>query len=134
MHLGMDVATGVGGFQASAPWSYPTMRNLNTVMAGTRPTSLTVKIEGEASNIMSYGFTLPDGDQLLALWTNGAATEDDPGVSATLTFPGLSAQKVIGQDVLYSFQQELIAEAEGDNLVLRNLLVKDYPLILRLVR
>jgi hypothetical protein len=133
MHLGMDVGLGIGGFQTVAPWSYPTIRNLNTVMAGTRPITLAVEIESEATNIVSYGFTLPDGDMLFALWTDGAAVDDDPGVTATLTFPDLSAQEVVGIDVLNGFEQELIAETDGGNLVIRNLLVKDYPIILRLV-
>ena len=41
-------------------------------------------------------------------------------------------QKVIGIDVLNGFEQELIAETENGNLVVRDLLVKDYPIILRL--
>jgi hypothetical protein len=128
MQLGLDVSVGLGGFQSDALWSYPTMRNLNTVMAGTRPISLAVEIESEATNIMSYGFTLPNGDRLFALWTNGAAVDDDPGVKTTLTFPGLSAQKVVGMDVLNGFEQELITETGSGNLVIRNLLVKDYLL------
>jgi hypothetical protein len=131
MQLGMDVGVGWGGLEStSAPWTYPTVRNLNTVMAGTTPTSLSVDIESEATNIASYGFTLPNGDILFALWTNDAAVEDDLGVSATLAFPNLSAQRVIGIDVLYGFEQELIAETENGNLVIRNLLVKDYPIII----
>ena len=30
--------------------------------------------------------------------------------------------------------QELVTETENDNLVIRNLVVKDYPIILRLIR
>jgi len=67
------------------------------------------------------------------LWTNGELVEDDPGVNATLTFPNLSAQKVIGIDVLNGFEQELIIEMVNGDLVIRDLLVKDYPIILRLV-
>ena len=108
------------------------MRNLNTVMAGTRPDSLAVEIESAATNIVSYGFTLPNGDTLFALWTDGAAVDDDPGVRTTVTFPGLSASKVIGIDVLNGFEQELITETGNGNLVIRDLIVKDYPIILRL--
>ena len=36
--------------------------------------------------------------------------------------------------MLNSFEQELITETENSNLVIRNLLVKDYPIILRLIR
>jgi hypothetical protein len=134
MHLGMDVGVGWGGLEStSAPWTYPTVRNLNTVMAGTTPNSLTVNIESEATNIMSYSFTVPNGDMLFALWTNGAAVDDDPGVSTTLTFPGLSVRKVVGLDVLNGVEQELITETENGDLVIHKLLVKDYPIILRLI-
>src|SRR3972149_6611182 len=109
------------------------MRNLTTVMAGNQPLEIPVEIESDAARIMSYGFSLPDGDKLFAVWTNGVAVDDDPGVPATLTFPNLSAQKVIGIDVLHGFEQELIIEMENGNLVIRNFLIKDYPIILRLI-
>jgi hypothetical protein len=54
-------------------------------------------------------------------------------VSATLTFPGTSAQSVTGIDILNGFEQELVTEMEGGDLIIRNLLVKDYPIILRFV-
>jgi hypothetical protein len=94
---------------------------------------LPLEIQSEATNIMSYAFSLPDGDRLIALWTNGAAVDDDPGVNATLVFPGLSARSVAGIDVLNGLEQELITETENGNLVIRNLLVRDYPIILRLI-
>ena len=81
---------------------------------------------------MSYSFSLTNGDKLLALWTDGVAVDDDPGINATLTFPGFSAQKVTGIDVLNGFEQELVTSMEDGNLVIPNLLVKDYPTILRL--
>jgi hypothetical protein len=36
-------------------------------------------------------------------------------------------------DVLIGFQQDLITEQAGGSLVVRDLLVKDYPIFLRLV-
>jgi len=51
----------------------------------------------------------------------------------SLTFSDLSAQKVVAIDVLNSFEQELVTEAENGDLVIRNLLVKDYPIILHLI-
>jgi hypothetical protein len=35
-------------------------------------------------------------------------------------------------DPLYSYQQPVISEEEGAALVIRDLLVKDYPILLRL--
>jgi hypothetical protein len=132
MQLGMDIGVGWGGLESTAaPWTYPTVRNLNTLMAGTRPITLPVEIESEATDIASYAFTLPNGDALFALWTNGAAVDDYPDVRASLAFPGLSALKVVGIDVLNGVEQELITEMENDTLFIRGLLVKDYPIMIR---
>ncbi|MFC1525551.1 T9SS type A sorting domain-containing protein [Candidatus Latescibacterota bacterium] len=126
MHLGLDA--GVGVYNPS-PYLY-------TILNGTNPVDLGVEIESEATNIVTYGFTDPNGDRLLALWTDGAAVDDDPGVTSTLTFPGMSASRVTGIDVLAraraGLEQELIVETESGNLVIRDFLVKDYPIILRM--
>ncbi len=75
---------------------------------------------------------MPNGDKLLALWTDGIAVDDDPGVEATLTLSGFSAQKVAGIDVLHGFEQQMMIDVVDGNLVIRNLLVKDYPIIFRI--
>jgi len=67
------------------------------------------------------------------LWTDGVAVDDDPGVKATLISPGFSAQKVMGIDVLNGFEQQLVVNIENGNLLIHNLLVKDYPIIIRLI-
>ncbi|GAI28998.1 unnamed protein product, partial [marine sediment metagenome] len=131
MHLGMDVAVTTIPLREN-PQIFHTSQNLCTVMAGAKPASLSVEIESEAENIKSYAFSLPNDDKLLTLWTDGVAVDDDPGVKATLTFPGLSAQKVVGIDVLHGFEQQMTANIEGGNTVITNLLVKDYPIILRI--
>jgi hypothetical protein len=74
---------------------------------------------------------LPDGDKLVALWTNDEAVEDDPGLSTTLTFPQTSAEIATGIDVFNGLEQELITENDNGNLVIRDLLVKDYPIFIR---
>ncbi|WP_340114272.1 T9SS type A sorting domain-containing protein [Maribellus mangrovi] len=50
---------------------------------------------------------------------------------ATIKLPGFTDKKVYGIDVLNGFEQELVTEVENDSLVIYNLLVKDYPIILR---
>lgn len=101
-------------------------------MAGAESANLQVNIESEEKNIKSYAFSLSNGDRLIALWTDGVAVDDDPGIDATLTIPRLSAQKVVGIDVLHGFEQELVIDTEDGDIVIQNLLVKDYPVILRL--
>ncbi len=132
MHLGLDITPGVQSINSLRLESYSTIRNLSTLMAGAKPMGLTVEIQSEATNIMSYGFTLPNGDRLLALWTDGVAVDDDPGVPATLTIPGFDGWNTTGIDILYGFEQPLITSSENGNLIIRDLLIKDYPIIIRL--
>ncbi len=133
MHLGMDVL--VSQFYAVHN-EHPilivnTIKNLTTSMAGAEPTNLTIEIQSEATNITSYSFSLPNGDKLVALWTNGVATDVDLGVKTTLIFSGLLAQETTAIDVVYGYEKQLITNNEEGNLIIRNLLVKDYPIILR---
>jgi len=132
MHLGLNVTTGLAVVHSKErEQSHAVIRVLSTVMAGAEPTTLSVEIDTEATNIRHYSFSLPNGDRLIALWTDGIAADDDPAVEATVTIPRVSAKKVTGIDVLHSFEQQMITDVQDGNLVIRNLMIKDYPLILR---
>ena len=135
-HLGMNMGISMGALRYDnptiAPWSQRAIGNLYKVLAGTEPISLVVKFEDEPINAVTNGFALSNGDMLFALWTDGEAVYDDPGVRTTLTVPGLSAQKVVAIDVLNGFEQELIRGVESGNLVIPNIFVMDYPIILRI--
>jgi len=135
MHLGMDI---VAGFTGSVPGAgeqqaeVRVARNLSTIMAGARAANLPVQIQTTLTNTVSYTFALPNDDYLIALWSDGVAADYDPGITATLTFSGLIDYQVTGIDALYGYQQQVMTDTVGGNLVIRDLLVKDYPIILRL--
>jgi hypothetical protein len=133
INLGLDVTA--GNLRIPHQWvvASSVVRNLSTTMAGNTPTSLVVEIVSPADNIASYGFTLPNGDVLFALWTNDAAVDHDPGVGTDLLFYNLSAGGVVGIDALYGFEQELETEMVNGDLVIRDLLVKDYPIIIKFI-
>lgn len=101
-------------------------------MAGAESINLSIEIQSNATNISSYSFSLSNGDNLVALWTNSVAVDEDPGVKATIIIPNFSAQKVIGIDVLNGYQQSIITGNENGNLVIQNLIVRDYPLIIHI--
>lgn len=130
MHLGLDftvTAAPKDGVIASVVGS------LCTVMETARPESLELEIQSQAANVRTYTFSLPGGNRLIALWTDGTGVDDDPGVQATLRLPGSSFQRVVGVDIVNRFEQDLITEAIGGGLIIRNMRVKDYPIILRLL-
>ena len=129
MHRGLDVNVTINTW-FQEPFTEP-IHYLCDILAGVEPTDITLTLASDATNVMHYGFALPNGDRLVALWTNDGAGEHNLGVSATLTFPGLSASKVVGINVLDGFEQQLITRDEDGNLVISGLFVKDYPVIIR---
>jgi hypothetical protein len=132
MHLGMDVTVSQFNHSSDEVQIVRTIQNLSTTMAGIQPASLPFQIQSTITNTVSYTFSLPNESYLIAVWNDGVAVDADPGVPATLTIPGFAGYAVSGIDVLHGFQQQLVtSEADGD-LVIHDLLVKDYPLILRL--
>ena len=103
-------------------------------MAGAVPISLPIEVESDAANLVHYGFSLPNGDRLLALWTNGGAVDEDPGVQANLLLRGFSATSVVGVDIRNGMEHEILTSPQNGDLMIRNLLVKDYPIVLRLLQ
>jgi hypothetical protein len=137
MHLGWDMGVSQNSWlpdfsPEQSPWLHHTTSNLYKILAGTKPISLVVEFESEPSNTQNNTFEMPDGDTLFTLWTHGEAVDDDSGVCTTLTFPGVSAQKVLAIDPLHGFEQELIIGEQNGNLVIRDVFVMDYPIILRI--
>jgi len=129
-HRGLGLNVTINIFFQS-PFFTP-IHNINDVLSGAEPTDITLSLlPDKTANIRYYAFNLPDGDKLVALWTNDEAVEEDPGLSTTLTFPQTSAEKATGIDVFSGLEQDLITENENGNLVIRDLLVKDYPIFIR---
>ncbi len=132
MNLGMDVSVGTVLDTDDEPVAFSVVRNISTIMAGANPINLHVEVQSEAFTIKTYSFSLPNGDRLVALWTDGVAVDDDPGIPSTVTLSGFSGWTATGLDVLHGFEQQLITTSETGNLVIQNFLIKDYPILIRL--
>jgi len=132
LHLGMDIAVSLGGVSQRAI-IFPTIRNLCTLMAGHEAIDMPVGIDIETQDPVAYcSFRYPNGDRMLAVWTNGITQDDDSGVPATIRFPELTAETVTGIDVLHGFEQEFVFETDGNDTVIRDVLIKDYPILIKL--
>jgi Right handed beta helix region len=131
--VGIDTPTDNLGIRGGStiPSFFQTGPRLTTIMDSAEPADLAFHIDSEAEDIASYGLTLPNGDALLALWTDGVAVDDLARVTADITFQG-AADAVVGLDALAGFQQELIASRTDGKLVLDDVVVPDYPIFLRL--
>lgn len=105
--------------------------NLNNILAGAEPLVMNVSVESDLPNVRSYSFSLPDGGVLVAFWNNGDIFENDPGIEGSVTLPNFSASQAIGIDPYMGIKQELMIETVDGNLVIRDLLIKDYPIVIK---
>ncbi len=131
LHLGMDITAGLAECLECQP-KMNVIQVLSTLMAGAKPIDLPTEIQSEATNIRSYTFSLSNGDKLIALWADGVAVDDDPGVRANLTVQDTTSEDVTATNVLNGYQQSIITTSEDGDLVIQDLIVKDYPLILHI--
>lgn len=134
MNLGLGLATGFALENLEKVPSFVRLvRNLSTVMAGHRAIHMPVEIQIDHDGPISYcTFRYPNGDRMLGIWTDGVAQDGDPGVPATIIFPGLSAISVTGIDVLHGYEQALVFDVDNNTTLASNVLIKDYPIFIRL--
>lgn len=129
LHLGMDMVA-----IATAENHPVVIRNLSTIMSGHEAVEVPVKFEINYDGPLAHcSFRYPEGGRMLAVWTDDVAVDEDTGVPAKVTFPGIVAEKVIGIDVLHGLEQELVFDVIGESTVVSDILVKDYPIMIHLV-
>lgn len=111
---------------------YYVIRTLCTVMAAAEPVPWKIHIDSPSEELENCSFVLPDGSRLVALWIDTVAADYHSGVNTQLTLEGVAPNIVTGIDSLNGLQQSLESRREHDDLIIPNLLVRDYPLILRI--
>ena len=132
LHFGNDVAVSLGGMSSQRLIQFNTIRNIAYVFSGMRADEFTVEAQTESVNYKIFTFAGSDGNRLVALWADGVAANDDPGIPSTITIPGFAGWKATGIDVLNGYEQGLIIDDENGDLVISDFLLKDYPIIIRL--
>ena len=123
MHRGEGINVGLGS-------GYYVINRLSLAMAGVEPEPFAVEIDSSADHLMSYTFSNQDGSRMVGVWRHTKVSEYDPGIEATLTLPNTTASKVVAIDLLYNMKQELNFEIVDGDLVVENLLIKDYPILI----
>lgn len=136
--LGHNVIAGFTGVRGSKedaptnPFVSRAIRNISDIMAGAEATEMPIDLQGGDDDNVSYSFELPQGGVLIAVWRDGVAVDHDPGVPSTLVIPGQAGRTATVIDVLFGYEQELNATNEDGGLVIRDLLLMDYPVFIRL--
>ncbi|MFB6215111.1 MAG: hypothetical protein ABEI54_04495, partial [Candidatus Bipolaricaulia bacterium] len=152
--LGMkDFLVGLGTENdIRSPFMVNWIRNLATLLSGATPSTIPLELQiigsrddgaggispgtGEQKDqlppLKASGFIGPKGDKIIAIWKDGVAEKFDPGSKVQVTVPQVSTEEVYGIDVLNGYQQRLKTKRVNGELVIPELLVKDYPILLHL--
>jgi hypothetical protein len=126
-HRGFGLVTVI----APSAYDWTAIQNTNIVLAGAQPTSIPVGVMTTATHVRQYAFSLPNGDRLVALWNDWLPLDEDPGVPATVMI-GAKGSAVTAIDPLHGTSQRMMTFASGGGTVIKGLLIKDYPVFLRI--
>jgi hypothetical protein len=112
--------------------AYYVTRNLATMLDGLEPGELDYSLDGAPPNLEAFGLKASDGPAL-ALWLGGHAQDhcDGTAVDVRLKSP---CQKAIAYDPLNGVRQELTVTRSGETTLVKGVLVRDWPLVIRFDR
>jgi hypothetical protein len=107
------------------------MRTLSTVLESARPAELEVQLSNESREFDIYGFA--QGERLLVgIWLPDPSVDRHPGVVTDVVIDAGPCARVVGIDTLNGVEQALRHEQRGDKVMVPEVIVQDYPLMLRL--
>jgi hypothetical protein len=110
---------------------YYILRTLSTVMDEATPAEVSVQFSPGDPGLEWYTFRKPDGEFMLAVWLKGYAKDDDSQEILTeITFPGGKLSQVRAIDILNGDTQNLAFTCDGENTVLKDIHIKDWPLMI----
>lgn len=133
INRGMELSVGASGTDSiNRPAEGIVYRNLAFILDGLICDDIDVRMETTADPVRYYTFSDQYGASYLAVWNDTAATASCKLIACDITLPSLSAKHVIALDPLNSIQHELVFENGENGLLLSNIMLADYPVIIRI--
>lgn len=110
--------------------AYYVTRNLATITDGLEPDTLDYALDGAPPNLEAFAMKGPDGPVLI-LWLGGRANDHCDGVPVDVRLHA-PCRQATALDPLNGVSQELIATPTADGGLLKGIIVRDWPLLIRL--
>ena len=111
---------------------YYVLRSLCTVLDGFRAVGFPVRFTGEKP-FDCYTFQRGHRELMFAAWTPGRTTDRIVEAKSDITLPGVQAKRAWAVDVFNGTEQELDLARRGQDTVLAAMLIKDYPVFVRIL-
>jgi hypothetical protein len=110
--------------------AYYVTRNLATMLDGLEPGDLEYLIDRAPPQLEAFPMKSPDGPAL-AIWLGGRANDRCEGVPVDVHLK-VACRKATTYDPMNGVTQELTVTHSGDAAILKGVLVRDWPLVIRL--
>ena len=111
--------------------AYYVTRNLATILDGMEPGEMEFSIDPASPNLEAFALKSPNG-HALAIWQGGRAKDQCDGTPVDVRV-NTDCRRAVADDPINGVSQELTIAEQDDTLVLKNVLLRDSPLILRLL-
>jgi len=112
--------------------AYYVMRTLSTVLETVTPAQIDVEFSNREKGFETVGLKVENGDLLLAVWVPGRGSDDFPDTTTDIIFPNTQFRQATGIDVLNGSEQVLQSSKSKGKPILKGMLIKDYPIVIRL--
>ena len=133
INRGMDISIGTSGTDAyGRPVEGHMIRNLAYLMDGWVAKPLTVTVEAQSDLIRQYTFIGEKGNRYIAIWNDGEAEIMSADTFCRITVNGMQATTAEAWDPFTSFRQPLTINASSGGTILDGILLKDYPIIIKI--
>ena len=110
---------------------YYVLRTICTVMDGWRGREFEVRFDGGRS-FECFTFERDSGDRMIAAWIPGQVGDKIVESKTKVTVPGIKASGCSVIDLFNGIRQELNFHTSGRDTVLKGMLIKDYPTLIRI--
>jgi hypothetical protein len=126
-----------------ATWGTPTLnpcrptmtyymwRNVATLMDDFHSSDFAVNFSNGVG-LLYFTFRRGDKERMVSVWIDGPSKDGVGEAKTDIVFPGLQARRATVTDIMNGSQQELEMEKKGADTVLKDMLVKDYPVFVTL--
>jgi hypothetical protein len=111
--------------------AYYVMRNLATALENLQPAAFAFALAGGPAELERFALQRP-GERVVTLWQPGRAADNCAGTATDLVVTG-RCRRVVGYDPLNGVEQELQFVCSAAETRIPGVLVRDYPLLVRLL-
>ena len=108
---------------------YYVFRNISTILDGYEPEDFPVEFTSE-KELDCYTFGKDNKSKMFAAWIPGRTIDGIVESKTDITLPGLRCKTAIVMDSFNGTKQELMIEHKGQDTLIRNMQIKDYPVFI----